>query len=200
MIHSCIVPVSGLHLACTLFVALVLGLVSHPQLAALSVEPGTVRGAPVRGSVAMINGGGGNIGVLTGSEGPLLVDAKFTRLALPVLTFENTLRLHLDDETIDLLHLPVTHTDGDTIVHFNTANVIHKGDGCWNGMYPFIDAFNGGSLSGAIAGVDRGLPSRGQRPAPSPGMESWGERLSWRAIAPFWPAPASVCRLGNSKD
>ncbi|CAK6696950.1 hypothetical protein BBFGKLBO_02154 [Synechococcus sp. CBW1107] len=96
----------------------------------------------------MIIGEGGNVGVLTGSEGPLLVDAKFARLALPVLTFENTLRLHLDDGTIDLLHLPAAHTDGNTIVHFNTANVIHRGDGCWNGMYPFIDAFHGGSLWG----------------------------------------------------
>lgn len=72
--------------------------------------------------------------------------------ALPVLTLETSLQLHVDDETIDLLHLPAAHIDGDAIVHFHNADVIHAGDVWFNGMYPFVDYTNGETFNGAIAG------------------------------------------------
>ena len=53
------------------------------------------------------------------------------------------------------MHIPRAHTDGDCIIVFRDANVIHAGDLLFNGMYPFIDVDHGGSLKGMIQGVDR---------------------------------------------
>ncbi len=49
------------------------------------------------------------------------------------------------------------HTDGDTVVHFKKANVVHMGDCFFNGMYPFIDLSSGGSIDGVIAAADKVL-------------------------------------------
>ena len=54
-----------------------------------------------------------------------------------------------------MIHVPRAHTDGDSFIHFETANVIHAGDILFNGFYPFIDVQHGGSLRGMIKGIDR---------------------------------------------
>jgi len=77
--------------------------------------------------------------------------------ALPVITFEHDVTFHMGDETIRCLHVEHAHTDGDVIVRFEKANVIHMGDTFFNTMYPIIDVESGGSLDGMIAAVDRGL-------------------------------------------
>lgn len=74
--------------------------------------------------------------------------------ALPVITFTRDMRFHLNGETVDIVHLPAAHTDGDSYVHFVDANVIHTGDVVFNGFYPFIDVDHGGTLKGVIAAVD----------------------------------------------
>jgi glyoxylase-like metal-dependent hydrolase (beta-lactamase superfamily II) len=219
------VPLVGL---LALLAAVLLGVGGLPAGGAAAKPAEPVAAASVRGAVGMISGEGGNIGVLSGRQGTLIVDAKFARLAgpvrrelrklgggdprllvnthfhadhtdgnaafaaggativahanvrrrlqegstlepfnlttppappaaLPVVTFEKALRLQLDGETIELEHLPAAHTDGDVIVRFRRSDVIHAGDVWFNGMYPFIDAAHGGTLEGAIAGVDRVL-------------------------------------------
>ncbi len=75
-------------------------------------------------------------------------------IALPVVTFPTSLTFHWNDETIQAIHYPHSHTDGDTVIFFKNANVIHTGDLFFNGIYPFIDAGSGGSLKGMIASVD----------------------------------------------
>ena len=55
------------------------------------------------------------------------------------------------------LHVPAAHTDGDTIVYFPQANVLHMGDTFFNGMYPFIDRSSGGHIDGMIAAAARAL-------------------------------------------
>lgn len=74
--------------------------------------------------------------------------------ALPMITFNDTVTFHLNGNTIETLHVPPAHTDGDSIVHFREADVLHTGDVYFNGMYPFIDIEHGGSISGTIAAVD----------------------------------------------
>jgi glyoxylase-like metal-dependent hydrolase (beta-lactamase superfamily II) len=74
--------------------------------------------------------------------------------ALPVLTYEEGLTLHLGGEEVALLHPARSHTDGDTIVHFRRANVIHTGDLVFSGGYPFIDLSSGGSIEGLIAALE----------------------------------------------
>ena len=75
--------------------------------------------------------------------------------AWPVVTFGDGITLHLDGEEITVIHVPPAHTDGDAFVWFKHANVIHTGDLCFNGRYPFIDASSGGNIDGMIAADDR---------------------------------------------
>jgi glyoxylase-like metal-dependent hydrolase (beta-lactamase superfamily II) len=77
--------------------------------------------------------------------------------ALPVLTFNDALSFHLNDEEIHALHVPHAHTDGDALVHFRKANVIHMGDVYWNGFYPFIDITSGGNIDGVVAACELAL-------------------------------------------
>jgi glyoxylase-like metal-dependent hydrolase (beta-lactamase superfamily II) len=65
--------------------------------------------------------------------------------------------LYLNGDTVDVLHAKAAHTDGDAIIRFRRANVIHMGDTFFNGFYPFIDVSTGGSLDGMIAAADQGL-------------------------------------------
>ena len=76
---------------------------------------------------------------------------------LPVVTFSEDIRFHLNNDTVHALHVPNAHTDGDSFIHFESANVIHAGDFFFNGIYPFIDVTHGGSLRGMIKAVDRVL-------------------------------------------
>lgn len=77
--------------------------------------------------------------------------------ALPVVTFNDQVTLHFNDETATVYHVPQGHTDGDAIVHFPASNVIHMGDIYFNGLYPFIDLDGGGNIQGMIAGCELGL-------------------------------------------
>jgi glyoxylase-like metal-dependent hydrolase (beta-lactamase superfamily II) len=80
------------------------------------------------------------------------------RAALPVITFADSTTLHLNDDDVTSHHLAPAHTDGDSFVRFQKANVIHTGDVFAAYRYPFIDADSGGSAKGMIAAVDRLLP------------------------------------------
>jgi cyclase len=77
--------------------------------------------------------------------------------ALPVITFSDTTTFHLNGEGIHAVHVPPAHTDGDSLVHFRKANVIHMGDTYFNGMYPFFDRSSGGSLEGMIGAAEKAL-------------------------------------------
>lgn len=82
--------------------------------------------------------------------------------ALPVVTFDRQVSVHLNGEEVRGLHVPSGHTDGDTVVHFTKSNVVHMGDDFFNGLYPFIDLENGGTVKGYIAAVEKVL---GELPA-----------------------------------
>jgi cyclase len=75
--------------------------------------------------------------------------------ALPVVTFTEAVTFYLNGDEIHAFHVPPAHTDGDAIVHFRRANVVHAGDVFFNGNYPVIDLDSGGSVEGVIAAVDR---------------------------------------------
>lgn len=77
--------------------------------------------------------------------------------ALPVVTFADGLSLHLNGDTMRVIHVEHAHTDGDALVRFEGANVLHMGDAYFNGLYPFIDLGSGGGIHGMIAAVERGL-------------------------------------------
>lgn len=80
-------------------------------------------------------------------------DSKNQKEALPVITFDQTASVHFNGEEIKLLHHGRGHTDGDSIIHFTGANVVHMGDQFFNGGFPFIDLNSGGSVEGYIKTV-----------------------------------------------
>lgn len=72
----------------------------------------------------------------------------------PVITFESSLSVHFNSEEIEVIHMPAGHTDGDAIIYFKNSNVVHTGDHLFNGMFPFIDLDNGGTVDGYIKNVE----------------------------------------------
>jgi cyclase len=80
------------------------------------------------------------------------------KTALPIITFENDVSVHLNGEDIHAIHFPNGHTDGDSVIFFKQSNVVHMGDDFFNGgMFPFIDIDSGGSVQGMIAGDEKVL-------------------------------------------
>ena len=73
--------------------------------------------------------------------------------ALPTLTFSVTRRIDANGDSLMLGKIPNAHTDTDIYIKYQKANVLHLGDVFFNGMYPFIDATTGGSITGMIDGV-----------------------------------------------
>ena len=71
--------------------------------------------------------------------------------ALPVITFEDRMRLHYNGDQIDLVHAGPAHTTGDTAVIFRKHKAVHFGDVFNNLGYPFIDVDSGGDINGMIA-------------------------------------------------
>ncbi|MEM8766278.1 MAG: MBL fold metallo-hydrolase [Pseudomonadota bacterium] len=171
---------------------------------------------PVSGSVYMLTGAGGNIGVSVGEDGTLIIDDQFAPLAdriqaalkdlgggkpklvlnthfhgdhtgsnahfgksgtiiahdnvrirlleeemersgLPLVTYADGINVHFNDEEIQVLHLPTGHTDGDSVVWFKTAKVIHMGDLLFVDRFPFIDVDNGGSVGGFLRNLETAL-------------------------------------------
>lgn len=170
----------------------------------------------VTGSVHMLQGSGGNIGVSVGEDGLLIIDDQYAPLAekiakkltelgekapryiinthyhgdhtgsnaffhenrgatifahenvrirlasgndvdaasLPVITYKDGVKFHLNGDTIHVFHLPSGHTDGDSVVWFEQANVLHTGDLFFNDMFPYIDLSAGGTVKGYIASVE----------------------------------------------
>ncbi len=175
-----------------------------------------VSATAVAGSVYMLKGAGGNIGVSAGADGLLLVDDQYAPLAdkisktlagiseqtpkyvinthyhgdhtgsnaffrenkgatifahenvrirlasgedvnsaaLPVVTYQDGIKFHLNGDTIHVIHLAEGHTDGDSIVWFEKANVLHTGDLFFKDMFPYIDLGAGGDVQGYIESVE----------------------------------------------
>ncbi len=170
-----------------------------------------VKSLHVAGNVHMLEGSGGNIGLLVGDDGILMIDDQFAPLAdkiraatakihngelkflvnthwhgdhtggngifgkvativahtnvrkrlsekqsgaaLPVVTYDDSVSLHVNGEDVELMHVPRGHTDGDSIVFFKQANVVHMGDQFFAGRFPYVDLGSGGSVQGYMDNV-----------------------------------------------
>jgi len=203
----------------TIMAALATGLITGAALASeadrfAAVE---VTAQHVRGSVHMLTGAGGNIGLSVGKDGTLLIDDQYGPLAeriqnavnesggatpklvlnthyhgdhtgsnahfgaagtiiahenvrirlvnadsvdpiaLPVVTYQDRIRVFFNGDTIDVIHMPTGHTDGDSVIWFKNANVIHMGDQLFNGSFPYVDIPGGGSVAGYVANLEQVL-------------------------------------------
>jgi cyclase len=94
------------------------------------------------------SGGGG------GNGGSIHIDTKpAPHEALPIITFDHDVTVHLNGEDIRALYFPAGHTDGDSIIFFPHSNVVHMGDDFVTYGFPFIDVESGGSINGMIDAV-----------------------------------------------
>jgi cyclase len=199
-------------------------------LAQVNFDTVTVKAQHLRGSVYVITGAGGNIGLSVGDDAAFLVDDQFAplvpkiiaairgitnkdvryvvnthwhgdhtggneplgkagsvivaqanvrkrmsteqflarfnqrfppspRAALPVVTFADSVTMHVNGDDMTAVHVPAAHTDGDALVFFAAANVIHMGDTFMTIGYPFIDLASGGTANGFVRAADRALAS-----------------------------------------
>jgi len=77
----------------------------------------------------------------------------YASFALPIVTYTESMSIHINGEDVRLVHYPNGHTDGDTVVFFDKANVVHLGDDFFVGRFPFIDIDSGGSVQGLINNI-----------------------------------------------
>ena len=75
-------------------------------------------------------------------------------MALPMVTYGDSLALHFNGNDIEVQHYPAGHTDGDSVIYYAQDNVVHMGDLFFRDAFPFVDLSSGGSVSGYIANVE----------------------------------------------
>jgi len=73
--------------------------------------------------------------------------------ALPVVTYDGPVTIHVDGEDVHLIPIRNAHTDGDTLISFPAHDILAVGDYFRSTGYPFVDLNNGGSLAGLLAGL-----------------------------------------------
>jgi glyoxylase-like metal-dependent hydrolase (beta-lactamase superfamily II) len=97
--------------------------------------------------------------------------------ARPIITFGESMTLYLNGDTVDILHAKAAHTDGDAIIRFRRANIIHMGDTFFNGFYPYIDVTSGGSMDGMIAAANQALAFCNDQTKIIPGHGPMGNKV-----------------------
>ncbi|WP_206483810.1 MBL fold metallo-hydrolase [Thalassotalea sp. G2M2-11] len=103
--------------------------------------------------------------------------------ALPVVTYDNGVTIYLQDEEVQLIHFPAGHTDGDTVVYFKQANVLHTGDLFFELGFPYIDLDGGGSVKGYLANVNQLLAMMPDDVAIIPGHGQLTDKAGYSAFA-----------------
>ncbi|MDW7981026.1 MAG: MBL fold metallo-hydrolase [Verrucomicrobiales bacterium] len=93
----------------------------------------------------------------SGTRTRLVHRAGTNTAAVPTITFDKSLSLHVNGEEVRLLHYGRGHTDGDCIVFFVQANVVHMGDYFFNFGFPFVDLGQGGSVAGYLRTISNVL-------------------------------------------
>ncbi len=79
--------------------------------------------------------------------------APYAAFALPIITYTESMSIYFNGEEVKAVHFPNGHTDGDTVVFFVKANVVHLGDDFFVGRFPFVDIDSGGSVQGLINNI-----------------------------------------------
>lgn len=77
----------------------------------------------------------------------------YPAIALPIITYTESMSIHFNAEEVQLVHFPNGHTDGDSVVFFKNAKVVHFGDTFFVGRFPFVDLDSGGSVQGLINNI-----------------------------------------------
>ena len=105
-----------------------------------------------------------------------MVTPPLPKAGLPVVTFSSDITFHINGETLRAFHVSRAHTDGDSVIHFRKANVIHAGDVFFNGFYPFVDVNHGGTVKGMIEAADTILALADENTKIIPGHGPMGDK------------------------
>jgi len=125
--------------------------------------------------------------------------------ALPVVTFTDSLTFHINGDDMVALHVPPAHTDGDVVVHFTKADVIHMGDTFMTaGSYPLVDIESGGNVNGFVSAADAALAVCGPQTMVIPGhgpLTDCNGLREWRnMIASVRDKVAAEVKRGRTLD
>jgi cyclase len=102
--------------------------------------------------------------------------------ALPIVTFTEAVTFHWNGDEIRVHHVAPAHTDGDSVIHFVKADVIHMGDTFTNGTFPFVDTASGGRVDGFVAAADGALAVATDRTRIIPGHGPLGTKADLQAF------------------
>ena len=119
------------------------------------------------------------------------------KAALPVVTYDDGINIYLDDEHIELSHLPSGHTDSDTIVYFTKSNVLHTGDLFFEVGFPYIDLNGGGTVAGYLANVQYMITQFPDDVVIIPGHGKLTDKSGLKAFAAM--LEYSIERVGKAK-
>jgi glyoxylase-like metal-dependent hydrolase (beta-lactamase superfamily II) len=124
--------------------------------------------------------------------------------ALPVVTYDGPVTIHMDGEDVHLIPIHRAHTDGDTLVYFPNNDVLMTGDYFRSIQYPNIDRVNGGSLNGMIEGLGITIGMAGPHTKIIPGHGPTVDRAAVTAhrdmILVVRDKVAAMVREGKSLD
>lgn len=102
--------------------------------------------------------------------------------ALPIITFNDELNIHINGEKVSVFHAEHAHTDGDALLYFTESNVLHTGDTYFKGRYPYIDLNSGGSVHGYIDAVKLGLKTINEDTKIIPGHGSVSNKAEYETF------------------
>jgi len=125
-------------------------------------------------------------------------------IARPLVTFTKDMTFHLNGEDVKVFHVGSGHTDGDSVVYFQNANVIHMGDLYFEGLYPYIGIYSGGSINSMIKVIKQILPMIDENTKVVPGHGPLSSKAQLQEYVSMLTAIRdNVSRLmqeGNTKD
>lgn len=75
-----------------------------------------------------------------------MVSEPYPEHALPSITYQSKMTIHINGEELEVVHFPGGHTDGDSVVFFKKTNIVHMGDHHFSGFFPFVDIDHGGNV------------------------------------------------------
>jgi cyclase len=111
-----------------------------------------------------------------------MVSEPYPVSALPSITYQQALTLHQGNETIEIVHLPGGHTDGDSVVFFKEANVVHMGDHFFAGFFPFVDVDSGGNVLTMAKNVQQILTQINEQTKVIPGHGPLSDKAGLQAF------------------
>ena len=100
---------------------------------------------------------------------------------LPMITYDGPVTFHMNGEIARAIPVDVAHTDGDTMVHFENADVLMTGDFYRSEGYPNIAIQNGGTLEGMLFGLGLVIGNSGPNTRILPGHGPMVDRDEVRA-------------------